>query len=244
MSRIVPAERRSRVAMVGSSPVRRVGNIVEQTRSARARLGQRLRFACAAGVTTSVMSACLDVSDVDEGSPTATAGTSGVADSSWDASGSVDAPAPKPWYLPDGRTYDHQLDYIEWSGAVSQVTITHKDETALPASEGGASCSNGCQEQVTRIEDGASVWGKFLGLSTFSLQVGLITDPGAGSVVLIACGQTAGTWKLGVASASVPGFVNLPSPAWVPPTLGECKWELRATGGYVLFRAVTVKKAA
>ena len=191
-------ERRSRAAVVRSSLVTCAGKIVEQRREARRRGRQPLRFARAVAIATSTMSACLDVSEVDEGSPTATGGSSGVADASWDAPGSDVDSASKPGYLPEGRTYDHQLEYIEWSGAVSQVTITHKDETTLPASEGGASCANGCQEQVTRIGDGAAVWGKFLGLSSFSFQVGLLTDPEAGSVVLSACGQTVGTWKVGV----------------------------------------------
>jgi hypothetical protein len=217
---------------------------------------RRLRcFVVLATTSAGLAPACLDIGEAEERS-TSTGGTSSVADASWDTGSggsaggggsSADAQGTggygaAPDYLPDGRIFDQQLQHFVWSGPVSLVTITHKDETSLPASEGGASCSKGCTEQVTRIDDGGSVWGRFQGLTTFSFQAANITDAAAGTAVLEACGLVVDSWNLNIGGATVAGFVNLPSLAWPVPTLGECKWEIKATGGYVLFRAVTATK--
>ena len=43
--------------------------------------------------------------------------------------------------LNEGRTYDqaHDAGYIDWSGSVQYVYLTHKDNTNLPPEEGGVS---------------------------------------------------------------------------------------------------------
>ena len=40
--------------------------------------------------------------------------------------------------LPEGRSYDqaHNLGYIDWSGSVQYVFITHRDGPSLPLEEG------------------------------------------------------------------------------------------------------------
>jgi hypothetical protein len=44
--------------------------------------------------------------------------------------------------------------------------------------------------------------------------------------------------------SGLPGFNNMPLPAWSPPTSAECEWRVKATGGFVYFRAVTVTMPA
>ena len=144
-----------------------------------------------------------------------------------------------PGYLKNGRTYDQESSYIQWNGSVSYVSLYHRDNTSLPPSEGGASCNGGCTEQVTRIQNGGSVSGNFTYLQTFNIQVAYSGDPGVGTAVIKACGQTIATQNLYVSGDSTPGFNNFPSPAWSVPTAGDCTWSISATGGYVDFRAVT-----
>ena len=144
-----------------------------------------------------------------------------------------------PKYLKSGRTYDQETDYIQWNGNVSYINLYHRDNTTKPPSEGGASCINGCTEQVTRIKDGGSVSGNFTYLKTFSVQVAYSGSSSVGTAVIKACGKTVLTQDLYLDGSSAPGFNNFPTPAWNVPTSGDCTWSISATGGYVDFRAVT-----
>lgn len=150
----------------------------------------------------------------------------------------ADAGLAIPLYLPNGRTYDQQKDYIAWSGPVSKVTLTHRDQTSLPPSEGGDFCGDDCTEEVTRIGAGGSVSGHFIGMESFSVQVA--SEDGAGTATIEACGQVIMTASL-QASTPTPGFNNYPSPAWQVPTADRCDWKVSASGGFVDFRAVTAK---
>ncbi len=141
-----------------------------------------------------------------------------------------------PAYLPNRRAYDNERDYVSWEGPVSYVTMTHRDNTSLPAEEGGASCTGGCSEQVTHIEEGGCVSGNFTNLCGFRFQ--LAYEPGAGTATVTACDQTVGTFSM--AGSGTPGFNNLPPAGpWIPPTRGACTWRICATSGFVDFRAVT-----
>lgn len=144
-----------------------------------------------------------------------------------------------PEYLKNGRTYDQESAYIQWTGSVSYVSLYHRDQTSLPPSEGGGSCREGCTEQVTRIQSGSSVSGNFTYLATFNVQVASTGDPAVGTATIRACGQTIWTQNLYSAGAASAGFNNFPSPAWNVPTAGDCTWSISASGGYVDFRAVT-----
>jgi hypothetical protein len=63
--------------------------------------------------------------------------------------------------LPEDRTYDqaHDAGYIDWSGSVQYVYLTHRDSTSLPPEEGGTYCMPSCAEWVTRIGNGGTVSG-------------------------------------------------------------------------------------
>lgn len=148
------------------------------------------------------------------------------------------APSMFPGYLRDGRTYDQEREYIAWSGPVEFATILHRDGTSLPPSEGGASCSGGCMENVTRINDGGRIRGRFIGVQTFSVQVASTGEGGAGVAVVEACGALVA--RIPTAGGSTAGFSNQPQPAFNVPTAGECEWSVRAEGGFVYFRAVTI----
>jgi hypothetical protein len=144
-----------------------------------------------------------------------------------------------PLYLKNGRTYDQERDYIDWHGSVANINLYHRDNTSLPASEGGASCSNGCTENVTRIYNGGSVSGNFTYLRTFNVQLASSGSRSVGTAVVRACGQVIYTVNLYTPGAGAPGFNNYPSPAWNVPTPEDCTWSITASGGYVDFRAVT-----
>jgi len=144
-----------------------------------------------------------------------------------------------PEYLRNGRTYDQESSFIQWTGTVAYVNLFHRDNTSLPPSEGGASCVSGCTEQVTRIQDGSSVSGNFTYLSTFNIQAANSGDTQVGRVIVQACGQIIYSEDLYAPNQSVPGFVNLPVPTWNVPTAGDCVWSISASGGYVDVRAVT-----
>ncbi len=144
-----------------------------------------------------------------------------------------------PEYLRNGRTYDQESRYIQWNGSVAYVNLFHRDNTSLPPAEGGASCTGGCTEQVTRIQSGSSISGNFTYLSTFNIQAAYSGDDRVGTVTVRACGQIIFSDDLYIANQSVPGFNNLPNPAWNVPTAGDCTWSISASGGYVDVRAVT-----
>jgi hypothetical protein len=122
--------------------------------------------------------------------------------------------------------------------------FVHKDGTSLPADEGGASCNvqGGCEEQVTRIDAGGSIWGRFREATGFRVQLALEGDAGVGTAVVEACEQTVGSFPLGADTNGLPGFVNFPQavPSWAVPTLEPCVWRLTATEGFVHIRAVDV----
>ncbi|MCZ7678407.1 MAG: hypothetical protein M5U28_06375 [Sandaracinaceae bacterium] len=99
-------------------------------------------------------------------------------------------PGPRP--LRCGRTYDHEADYLAVTGEASRVMLRHRDNTSLPAYEGGASCADGCMEEVLRLEEGASITGSFAGVATFSAQGALTSEEGAGTLVVEACGVEVG----------------------------------------------------
>lgn len=143
-----------------------------------------------------------------------------------------------PAYLRDGRTFDQERDYIAWEGAVDYATIMHRDGTSLPPSEGGASCGSGCNENVTRINAGGRIRGRFSYVQTFSVQIAATGEGGAGTAVIEACGSVVG--RISTAGGSTAGFTNQPQPAFSVPTAGDCDWSVRAEGGHVYFRAVTV----
>lgn len=143
-----------------------------------------------------------------------------------------------PAYLRDGRTFDQERDYIAWEGAVDYATIMHRDGTSLPPSEGGGSCGGGCNENVTRISAGGRIRGRMSYVQTFSVQIAATGEGGAGTAVIEACGTVVG--RIPTAGGTVAGFTNQPQPAFSVPTAGDCDWSVRAEGGHVYFRAVTV----
>ncbi len=143
-----------------------------------------------------------------------------------------------PAYLRDGRTFDQERDYIAWEGSVDYATIMHRDGTSLPPSEGGASCGGGCNENVTRIGSGGRIRGRFSYVQSFSAQLASTGEAGAGTAVIEACGMVVG--RITTSGGTVAGFTNQPQPAFSVPTAGDCDWSVRAEGGHVYLRAVTV----
>lgn len=140
--------------------------------------------------------------------------------------------------LPDERTHDqaHDQGYIDWSGSVQYVYLTHKDGTSLPPEEGGTYCGSGCTEWVTRIGDGGAVSGSFdRDTSYFEAMVGFTRDGGVGTATLRACGAVT-SWYLYNTGGTLPGFVSM----LVSVPTGCRSWSLSASGGYVDFRAVEV----
>ncbi len=144
--------------------------------------------------------------------------------------------------LPAGRTYDqaHDTGYIDWSGPVGYVYMRHRDETSLPPEEGGDSCSDGCREWVTRLQDGGAVSGSFAqDVTSFEVMVARTHDSDAGRVTLRAC-SAAYSLNLYGSGSGLPGFVditvNVPS--------GCRTWSLSTSGGYADFRRVNVAYAS
>jgi len=155
------------------------------------------------------------------------------------AVGFADAAPQMAASLVEGRNYDqsHDTGYIDWSGPVAYVYITHRDFTSLPPEEGGTSCGSGCQEWVTRINNNGIVSGSFdRDVSYFEVMVGFTHDGGVGSATVRACGSV-GTSNLYLGpGGGLPGFVSLS--LTVPA--GCRSWSLSASGGYVDFRSVDV----
>lgn len=176
----------------------------------------------------------------------ATGGSGGSANAGTGAGAGSGGVQTKPYYLHPGRTYDHESDYVAWDGQVSFVMLQHKDQTSLPQDEGGAACgvSGGCNEQVTRIESGASVWGKFKGLTGINVQLASTNEAGVGQGVFSACNQSLPAFDLVNSGSGLPGFNNLPTPAHGVAPSDDCEWRVKAVGGFVYFRAVTVSTPA
>ena len=140
--------------------------------------------------------------------------------------------------LPDERSHDqaHDLGYIDWSGPVQYVYLTHKDNTTLPPEEGSIFCGSGCTEWVTRISNGGTVSGSFdHSVSYFEVMVGFTRDASVGSATLRACSAVS-TWNLYNTGGSLPGFISM----YLTVPSGCQTWSLSASGGYVDFRAVEV----
>ncbi|HKJ39847.1 MAG TPA: hypothetical protein VJ972_13800 [Anaerolineales bacterium] len=141
--------------------------------------------------------------------------------------------------LAEGRTYDqaHNTGYIDWSGPVQYRYMTHRDNTSLPANEGGTYCGSGCQEWVTRIGNGGVVSGSFdRNVTYFEVMVGFTHDSSVGSATLRAC-SAVGTANLYLGpGGGLPGFVSMT--LTVPA--GCRSWSLTASSGYVDFRSVDV----
>ena len=139
--------------------------------------------------------------------------------------------------LPEGRTYDqaHNTGYIDWSGSVGYVNLTHRDATYLPPEEGGGACGSGCTEQVTRLNNGGTVSGSFAGaVGYFEVMVSFTHDSSAGTATVRACSATRSVKMYSGPGRGLPGFisVSLAVPA-------SCRnWSLSASGGYVDFRSV------
>lgn len=144
--------------------------------------------------------------------------------------------------LNEYRTYDqaHDIGYIDWSGPVQYVYLTHRDNTTLPPEEGGIFCMPSCTEWVTRIGNGGTVGGVFdRDVTYFEVMVGFSPDSNVGSAVLQAC-STVSTWYLRNTSGSLPGFVSM----YLTVPAGCRSWSLFASGGYVDFRSVDVNYIA
>jgi hypothetical protein len=161
-----------------------------------------------------------------------------------------DAPVVEETVLPGvpplrcGRTYDHETSMLVRGGAPAFATMRHRDGTSLPASEGGASCGSGCDEEVTRLCDGDSLTGVLMNAETFSVQGAQSGEDGTGSLVVTVCGEELAPMSYSVDTSTLPGFVNGPQPAASVPTLDRCEVSVRAVGGCVWVRAVTVTCSA
>jgi len=139
--------------------------------------------------------------------------------------------------LLEGRTYDqaHDTGYIDWNGSVHYVYLNHRETSALPPEEGGAVCSSGCWEWVTRLGNGGQASGSFdRRVSYFEAMVAFTPDSSVGNAVLRACSAVQ-TWDLQTGTG-LPGFVSME--LTVPS--GCRSWSLTASGGYVDFRSVDV----
>ncbi len=144
--------------------------------------------------------------------------------------------------LVEGRTYDqaHGKGYIDWSGSVKYLQVTHKDSSRLPPEEGGASCVISCVESVTRLSNGGSARGSFdRDVSYFEVMVGFNPNTAVGSAKLQACTSTK-TWDLYKPSSTMIGFVSMSLP--VPS--GCRSWSISASGGFVDFRSIDVRYVA
>ncbi len=144
--------------------------------------------------------------------------------------------------LNEGRTYDqaHDTGYIDWSGPVQYVYLTHRDNTTLPPEEGGIFCMPSCTEWVTRIGNSGTVSGVFdRDVTYFEVMVGFSPDSNVGTAVLRACSAVS-TWYLRNTAGSLPGFVSM----YLTVPAGCRSWSLFASGGYVDFRSVDVNYVA
>jgi len=140
--------------------------------------------------------------------------------------------------LLEGRTYDqaHNSGYIDWSGPAQYVYITHRDGSSLPPEEGGASCSSGCSEWVTRLGNGGTASGSFdRNVSYFEVMVEFTREGGVGIATLQACSASM-SWYL-YNNTSLPGYVSM-----ILAVPSGCRsWSLSASGGFVDFRSIDVE---
>jgi len=156
----------------------------------------------------------------------------------WWTSASTRAAPLAAYSLPEGRTYDqaHNLGYIDWSGPVQYVYITHRDGSSLPPEEGGASCGSSCSEWVTRLGNGGTSSGSFdRNVSYFEVMVEFTREGGVGTATLQACSASM-SWYL-YNNTSLPGYVSM-----ILAVPAGCRsWSLSASGGFVDFRSIDVE---
>ena len=139
--------------------------------------------------------------------------------------------------LPEGRTYDqaHNSGYIDWAGSVAYANLYHRDGTSLPPSEGGASCGSGCTENVTKINSGATVSGRFQrDVTYFEAMVAYQwVGTGVGSATVKACSSTRTT------NMSKPANTDAGFNSFIISVPAGCRdWSVSASGGHVHFRSV------
>ena len=151
----------------------------------------------------------------------------------------TNAAPPMATALIEGRTYDqaHDVGYIDWSGSVQYVYLTHRDSTALPPEEGGIPCDSGCSEWVTRLGSGGSASGAFdRNVSYFEVLVSFSHDSSVGNATLRACSAVQ-TWDLySGPGGGLPGFISMT----LSVPAGCRSWSLSASSGYVDFRSIDV----
>ena len=138
--------------------------------------------------------------------------------------------------LPEGRTYDqaHDTGYIDWSGPVHYVYLTHKDGSWLPPEEGGGFCGSGCQEWVTRMSSGGSVSGTFAApVGYFEVNLAMTHDGSAGHATIRACSASERFDAYFGPGGGLPGFVSMP----LAVPAGCTTWSVSASGGYVDLRS-------
>lgn len=187
------------------------------------------------GGSVATRDAALVVLGVDAGAPPSPMGTDAGAPP-------VTTVLPGVPALRCGRTYDHETMHLVRGGAPDYATIRHRDGTSLPADEGGASCGGGtgCSEEVTLLCDGDSLTGALENAVTFSVQGAQSGEAGTGSLVVTVCGDELPAMPYHVETSTLPGFVNGPQPAATVSTRARCEVSVRAVGGCVWVRAVTV----
>lgn len=155
----------------------------------------------------------------------------------WTSASTYAAPLAA-YALPEGRTYDqaHNAGYIDWSGPVQYVYITHRDGSSLPPEEGGAYCGSGCSEWVTRLGNGGTASGSFdRNVSYFEVMVEFTREGGVGTATLQACSASM-SWYL-YNNTSLPGYVSM-----ILAVPSGCRsWSLSASGGFVDFRSIDVE---
>jgi hypothetical protein len=141
--------------------------------------------------------------------------------------------------LLDGRTHDqaHDTGYIDWSGSVQYVYMTHRDSSSLPPEEGSIPCGSGCAEWVTRMGNGGAVSGSFdRDVTYFEVMVASSHDSSVGNATLRACSAVRTADMYGGPGAGLPGFVSL-----ILSVPAGCRsWSLSASGGYIDFRSTDV----
>jgi len=145
--------------------------------------------------------------------------------------------------LLEGRTYDqaHNTGYIDWSGSVGYINLTHRDASYLPPEDGGGACGSGCTEQVTRIYNGGTVSGAFdRQVDYFEVMISFTHDSSVGNATIRACSATRSVDPYTGPGNGLPGFMSM-----VLAVPSSCRsWSLSASGGYIDFRSVDANYAS
>lgn len=159
----------------------------------------------------------------------------------------AEAQSSTPYYLQSRRVYDQETSMIAWNNA-QWAFIWHFDNTSTPdlsiypdpygGTDNNHNCGNGgCNEWVTQINNGGNVWGRFIKGKDIRVQTGAGTSNGGegnGTYTAYACGNQFDSGNMYYGSSL--GFVN--SSRYNIPTAAECTWQLSASNGKVLFRAL------